>query len=212
MNTFADKIQKNKRQSVANAVSQRPRGGESAFQFVDNRPETIAQRKMQEIANNSPRVKQTIQLRGKTTENVIQLVEAGDHPIRVNKGDEDNQLSISGLINCVGVVIMIYGEGNQAFDHVAVVGGHFVTPNMYRFGDEEGFTDAGQTFIDNINFLINGIGHDRLETTFYVKAPAMKGAIPESLDQATTAATAIRNSLGLGGQIEQVADNISVSV
>jgi hypothetical protein len=33
-------------------------GGESTFQFVDNRQESVAQRKLQEMANNSPRVKQ----------------------------------------------------------------------------------------------------------------------------------------------------------
>jgi hypothetical protein len=42
---------------VANAVSQKS-SGESTFQFVDNRPEAIAQRKLQEMANNSPRMAQ----------------------------------------------------------------------------------------------------------------------------------------------------------
>jgi hypothetical protein len=58
MNTHADKIQKNKSLSVANAVSQKQSGGESEFQFVDNRPEAIAQRKLQEMASNSPQVLQ----------------------------------------------------------------------------------------------------------------------------------------------------------
>jgi len=58
MNTHADKTQENKNQSVANAVPQKQSGGESTFQFVDNRPEAIAQRKLQEMANNSPRAMQ----------------------------------------------------------------------------------------------------------------------------------------------------------
>ena len=62
MNAHADKTQENKSQSVANAVSQKQGGGESTFQFVDNRPEAVAQRKLQEMANNSPRVKQAAQL------------------------------------------------------------------------------------------------------------------------------------------------------
>ncbi|WLE95747.1 MAG: DUF4157 domain-containing protein [Candidatus Electrothrix communis] len=62
MNTHADKTQENKSQSVANAVAQKQGGGESTFQFVDNRPETIAQRKLQEMANNSPQIKQAAQL------------------------------------------------------------------------------------------------------------------------------------------------------
>jgi hypothetical protein len=58
MNTHADKTQENKSQSVANAVYQNQTGCESTFQFVDNRPEAIAQRKLQEMANNSPQVSQ----------------------------------------------------------------------------------------------------------------------------------------------------------
>lgn len=52
MNTHADKLLENKSQSVANVVSQKQNGGESTFQFLDNRPEAIAQRKLQEMANN----------------------------------------------------------------------------------------------------------------------------------------------------------------
>jgi hypothetical protein len=55
MNTHADKTQKNKSQAVSALDSQMQSGDASTFQFVDNRPEAIAQRKLQEIANNSPR-------------------------------------------------------------------------------------------------------------------------------------------------------------
>jgi hypothetical protein len=58
MNTHADKTQENKSQSVAANSSQMQSGDESSFQFVDNRPEAVAQRKLQEMANNSPRVSQ----------------------------------------------------------------------------------------------------------------------------------------------------------
>lgn len=58
MNTHADKTQENKSQAVANEVSQKPSSGEPTFQFMDNRPEAIAQRKLQEIANSNPRVMQ----------------------------------------------------------------------------------------------------------------------------------------------------------
>ena len=61
MNTHVDKIQENKSQSVSVAGSQIRSGGESAFQFVDNRSEAVAQRKLQEIANNSPQAKQAAQ-------------------------------------------------------------------------------------------------------------------------------------------------------
>ena len=58
MNTHVDKTQENKRQSVANGESKIQSGGESTFQFVDNRPEAVAQRKLQEMANNSPQAAQ----------------------------------------------------------------------------------------------------------------------------------------------------------
>jgi hypothetical protein len=58
MNTHADKTQENKSQSVSTADSQFEDGGESSFQFVDNRPEAVAQIKLQEVANNSPQVSQ----------------------------------------------------------------------------------------------------------------------------------------------------------
>ncbi len=44
--------------SVANGVSLKPKSGGSTFQFVDNRPRAIAQKEMQEMANESPRVRQ----------------------------------------------------------------------------------------------------------------------------------------------------------
>ena len=58
MNTHADETQENKSQTVTAEASQIQSGGESTFQFVDNRPEAIAQRKLQEMANNSPQVSQ----------------------------------------------------------------------------------------------------------------------------------------------------------
>ena len=53
MKTQADRIQENKSQSVSNGKSELRSGGKSTFQFVDNRLEAVAQRKLQEIANNS---------------------------------------------------------------------------------------------------------------------------------------------------------------
>lgn len=60
MNTHAKKTQENKSQSVANAVSEMQRGGESTFQFIDNRPEASAS--LQEMVNKSPQVKKAAQL------------------------------------------------------------------------------------------------------------------------------------------------------
>jgi hypothetical protein len=62
MKTHAVKKQENKSPSVTNSVTQKKSGAESTFQFVDNRPEAIVQRKLQEIANNSPQTKQAAKL------------------------------------------------------------------------------------------------------------------------------------------------------
>jgi hypothetical protein len=210
-NDRPDAVSQRKRQEKANNG---PRATQmKAFQeMANNGPQAIQMKVFQKMANNSHPEKLAVQPSRKTGEDVVQLVEAGEQPIRVNSGDLDHTLTISGLINCVGVVIMIYGEGGQEFDYVAVVGGHFVTPTMYQFGNEEGFTEAGEGFLTSIRALIEGIDPGRLEPTFYIKEPAVEGANPESLVQATAAATAIRDNLGIGGSIQQVADNISVSV
>ena len=47
-----EKSKENKSRAVANSVAQKQIGGKSTFQFVDNRPEAIAQRKLQEVANS----------------------------------------------------------------------------------------------------------------------------------------------------------------
>jgi ribonuclease len=58
MDTHVDKIQEKKTQSESGGESEMMAGGKSTFRFMDNRPEAIAQRKLQEAANNSPQVKQ----------------------------------------------------------------------------------------------------------------------------------------------------------
>jgi hypothetical protein len=60
MNTHADKTQENKNQSVTNKVVRGLSGGESSFQFADNRPEAMVQRKLQKMTNNSLQVSQLI--------------------------------------------------------------------------------------------------------------------------------------------------------
>lgn len=76
MNTHEDKAQENKSQSVAKILSQKKSNSESTFQFVDNRPEGIALRKLQEMANNSSNLIQR----------KIQLAEK-------NYGTQENSLS-----------------------------------------------------------------------------------------------------------------------
>ncbi len=59
------KVEKPKRtrsRSITNTISQKQSRQDAAFQFVDNRPEAIAQRKHQKMVDNSPQVKQLAQL------------------------------------------------------------------------------------------------------------------------------------------------------
>ena len=58
MKTQDYNTQEKKSQSPSYGKLQSPVSGESTFQFVDNRPEAVAQRKLQDMANNSPRVSQ----------------------------------------------------------------------------------------------------------------------------------------------------------
>ncbi|MBN3584823.1 DUF4157 domain-containing protein [Algoriphagus aestuarii] len=63
MNTHFNKNQENKTQSVSADSPQKQSGDESTFQFVDNRPEAIAQRKLQDIANNGSQAKHVAHLK-----------------------------------------------------------------------------------------------------------------------------------------------------
>ncbi|OZG71767.1 hypothetical protein BTA51_19210 [Hahella sp. CCB-MM4] len=68
MNTYADKTQEAKSLSVANHVAQKQGGEGSTFQFVDNRPEAVKQRKLQEMADNySSQQQQPIQKKKNNT-------------------------------------------------------------------------------------------------------------------------------------------------
>lgn len=58
MNTYANKTQEHKSQSASTADYQVQNSSESNFQFVDNRPEAVAQRKLKEFVNNSPQAEQ----------------------------------------------------------------------------------------------------------------------------------------------------------
>ncbi len=75
MNTHADKAKKYKSRAVANVASQKTRDN-STFQFVDKRPHVVAQRKLEEIADNSPQIKQLKSFQEKVNKNnsVIQAM------------------------------------------------------------------------------------------------------------------------------------------
>ncbi len=73
MYTQVEKPKENKNRAVARFVAQKNNTSQG-IGFVDNRPDTIAQRKLQEMANNSPQSKQDGQL-----SNVIQMATSVDY-------------------------------------------------------------------------------------------------------------------------------------
>lgn len=89
MNTHTDKAQENKSQSVSNSLTQKEGGSESTFQFADNRPEAIAQRKMQELANTSSQVSQLRAFQA-MADNSPQVKQADQQAIQ-KKGNDTGQ-------------------------------------------------------------------------------------------------------------------------
>lgn len=90
MNTHA-----NKTQSVADTTSKKQGGHDATFQFIDNRPEAITQKKLQGAANNSPKAAQTaqIQLMAKTNSFQNQVTIQRAKAISVTK-DTNKEYSI----------------------------------------------------------------------------------------------------------------------
>lgn len=114
MKTHADKTGDNKSQAVANSLPKTESKGESALQFTDNRPETVAQRKLQEMANNSPAVMQLKAVQQMADhflqgQQVHQLLQSATLPVvqRVTKkGPDGNNIEVTKvedyLPNCLG--------------------------------------------------------------------------------------------------------------
>ncbi len=120
MNTYVNKTQENKNQSVSKSVSQKKSSNRASFQFNDNRPVAIAQRKLQEIANNS---QQVAQLRGfhhnanpnpqvKKLKGIIQLMEVSETDI----GQAFNIIPNNTNTQVVGELVQISGSGWYIFN------------------------------------------------------------------------------------------------
>ena len=74
-----EKNQENKSQLVANVVSKKKRGNDSTFQFVDNRPETIVYRKMQQAVDNGWQVRQKVVIQEMTNNNAQVVLDKSLH-------------------------------------------------------------------------------------------------------------------------------------
>ncbi|MBL0701866.1 MAG: hypothetical protein JJV91_00085 [Desulfosarcina sp.] len=110
----AEKTKENRGRAVANSVTQKNKGAQQGVGVVDNRPEAIVQRKLQEMANNSSEAKQTAQFQamcdndfvGNRPEAVQQMqlkaitqntAGLGAAPVQLKPNDIDNTTSITLL-------------------------------------------------------------------------------------------------------------------
>lgn len=80
MTTHAEKTQENKSPLIVQEASRKSGSSESMFQFVDNRPETVIQRKLREMADNSQQENPVIQ---RVEKNII--VTGVSHLVKMNK-------------------------------------------------------------------------------------------------------------------------------
>ncbi len=80
MTTHAEKTQENKSPQFVQVASRKNGSSESMFQFVDNRPGTVIQRKLREMADNSQQVNPVIQ---RVEKNII--VTGVSHLVKMNK-------------------------------------------------------------------------------------------------------------------------------
>ena len=125
-------------------------------------------------------------------------VEAGKVPIFAGRG---HNVTISGLINCIGVIITQYSPQTGA--PVSVIAGHFETPTMYDSAKHT-LTKSGEKFASRIVNLINDKINADLQTTVqFVYGDSNPGRIVSSnvigkLPKDTGKAfIALRDNLGL---------------
>lgn len=91
MNTTINKTTEHKSQSRINSSPQKKSSSENTFQFADNRPEAIAQQKLQRMADNSTQAKLTTQL--KTISSSGQVVQRQITVAHQNHVEDDNRAS-----------------------------------------------------------------------------------------------------------------------
>ena len=133
MNTHADKTQENKSQSVANETSQKLNGSELTFQFVDNRPQAIAQRMLQNMVDNSPRAKRAANFLAIANNNIangmiLQMFKHGKYNF---KDPEKHKFSNKAIYNVIKPIP--YGESRRKTGRRAKTGVRSGRVGSYHF-------------------------------------------------------------------------------
>ena len=89
MTTLSNKVEKNQSPSVTNDTIQKKSNGEYAFQFVDNRPETLSQRKLIQMANST---KEPLPLQMKAALEEEELLQGKFAPIQKQELEDEELL------------------------------------------------------------------------------------------------------------------------
>jgi hypothetical protein len=131
--------------------------------------------------------------------------EAGSDGIKVE--GRGSGFILSGLIMCVGVVVKVYGP---SFDHIAAVGGHFVTPDMFDTRTGE-LNAAGGQFVSNIKALVADYPAADLEASFHVAESAGKNDSQATIEGKQAAGVLII-ALGMGGKVHVGPSRFKVTV
>lgn len=142
MNTYIPCLQKNESQKKANNFNQKKRGNSLAFQFKDNRTETVMQRKLRELANNGEGINNAIQLQYITSsraENIIQKEKTEDEDFF-----QDKFRSVSKKVKSFGIV-QLTEEGKAVVNDLT-------NPEWYPPGKSE--TNAGKAAITGAELKI----------------------------------------------------------
>lgn len=114
MKSNADKTNENKSQAVANSLTNQERNSISTFQFIDNRSEAIAQRKLQEMANNSLQVSQLKAIQ-EMASNSLQVKQLRAFQSSVNNCNAQNVIQLFDVTTSSGKTYTFTDPKNHSF-------------------------------------------------------------------------------------------------
>ncbi|KJY93140.1 hypothetical protein TW84_04510 [Vibrio neptunius] len=171
MYTQVEKIKENRSRSVANSVGQKKSNGKQGFGFVDNRIETVAQKKLQSIANNysttQPIQRVQVTISGQQKELSTLTVSEMERFLRMKN------LSNTALTEEEKVDVATWVEQNKVQKGYKVIESQFT--KLYPEVIPEAVKDFGQVeaVTLNANDIGNAIGGEKQQigaTSYYISA------------------------------------------
>jgi hypothetical protein len=164
-----EKPKENKSRSIANSVGQNKSNVKQGFGFVDNRPEAVAQRKLQEMVDNSSKTKSITQL-----QMIVDNRNSHDNPLQNRRNntclpdhskrgmlnlssvtqlvgeDIGAEKTGSGLLDATGLGLgmmglKLYFAGSRSLIDTSLNNKNFMKP-LYKFGGGVGAQQVGGHF------------------------------------------------------------------